>query len=490
MKRFSFLGLFLLSQILSAQTFTELPQSPILQGVWNSSHAFDDVNGDGHPDLILSGYTAIQGASGFFTRMYANDGHGNFSAINITTFEQLRYSAVAFEDVNGDGHSDVLIAGQNNSFSYSANLYLNDGMGNFTLKTGTPLTGVARGSVAFEDINGDNYPDLLIIGAHSAFESSTTLYTNDGQGNFTPVTGQSFKSFSSATGVFSDVNGDGHPDIVISGIVFSGGMSWNEWNTLLYTNDGVGNFTETSASPFDNSFGGNIAMEDVNNDGHPDLLISGLDSNTGQGYSTKLYTNDGMGNFTNFPFTPFGSFSGEIAFSDVNLDGNPDLLFAGGPGLTKLYTNGGNGNFTELAGTSFTNLTGGSVALSDVNGSGYPDVLIAGYNDMGDLFTKLYINNSVASSNEESFTESPLHFTPYPNPISSNRLNANYHANENDFITIGVYDLRGMLLRQQKEFTEIGQQTVSIELDALPKGTYLIEINNGKRKGVSKFIVQ
>ena len=55
---------------------------------------------------------------------------------------------------------------------------------------------------------------------------------------------------------------------------------------------------------------------------------------------------------------------------------------------------------------------------------------------------------------------------------------------------MSLYDLNGRLLSKQQKSSEIGAQTFSIDIASLPQGEYIIELDDGKRKGVAKFMVQ
>jgi hypothetical protein len=89
---------------------------------------------------------------------------GSFSEVTGTPFEGVARSSIAFADVDGDNDQDVLITGSNNSDAFISKLYTNDGMGNFSEMTGTPFEGVDRSSIAFADVDGDNDQDVLITG--------------------------------------------------------------------------------------------------------------------------------------------------------------------------------------------------------------------------------------------------------------------------------------------------------------------------------------
>jgi hypothetical protein len=472
----------ILTQILSAQTFTEI-SSPF-EGVGTSSNAFSDVNGDGHPDVLITGGNS---SGEKIAKLYINDGLGNFTEMIDIPFDGVWSSSIAFSDINGDGNNDVLITGENNSFERIAKLYTNDGAGNFIEMPNTPFDGVSRSSIAFSDVNGDENDDVLITGESNSGAISK-LYTNDGAGNFIEMPNTPFDGVSKSSIAFSDINGDGHEDVLIIGQI-----SFSERIAKLYTNDGSGNFTEIMGTPFEGVSIGSIAFSDVNGDGHDDVLITGGKS-SGEKIA-KLYTNDGLGNFTEIMNTPFdGVVIGSVAFSDVNDDGHNDVLITGesnSASITKLYSNDGLSNFTEIMDTPFEGVRGSCIAFSDVNNDGQEDVLIVGAtNTIGVAIAKLYINDGDATSRYDIKVKNNLNIIPFPNPSIYSTIYLSYHATAVDEVTVKVYDTKGILVHQQMELSIIGQQTFSIDIDSLIKGSYFIELDNGKRKGVAQFIVQ
>lgn len=472
------------TQIIYAQSFTEAFPAPEFDDLAFSSIAFSDVNGDGNDDVFITG---INNSDERISKLYKNDGMGNFIEILGTPFEGVSSSSVAFSDVNGDGSNDILITGISSSEERISQLYTNDGMGNFTEMPDTPFEGVSASFVAFSDVNGNGSDDVLITGINNLEERISKLYTNDGMGNFTEMLGTPFDSVYLGSIAFSDVNEDGSSDVLITGKNNS-----EERISKLYTNDGMGNFTEMSDTLFDGVSGSSVAFSDVNGDGNEDVLITGWNGFTG---ISKLYTNDGMGNFTEMSDTPFeGVFVSSIAFSDVNGDGSDDVLITGwdgSAGISKLYTNDGMGNFIEVMDTPFEGISSSSVAFSDINGDGDQDVLITGIaSSSGEGISKLYNNDDVMSSTNSLAGDLKLGLTLYPNPTKATTLNINFDAVENGLISVNVFDLNGRLLSQQKEFTVIGQQTISIDITSLFPGTYFIQTDHGKRKGVAKFMIQ
>lgn len=478
-----FLCLFL-TQIISAQTFTEVTVGAEFEGVDSGSIAFADVDGDNDVDVLITG-RGVFFFNEIVAKLYLNDGQGNFTELSGTPFEGVFLSSIAFSDVDGDNDSDVLITGQTSSFSSITKLYINDGQGNFSEMMGTPFEAVRRSSIAFSDVDGDNDSDVLITGG-GQLGRIAKLYTNDGLGNFMEVTGTPFEGVENSSIAFSDVDGDNDQDVLITGTndAFSATRI-----TKLYTNDGQGNFIEVVGTPFVDVEAGSIAFADVDGDSDSDVLITGAISFNER--ISKLYTNDGLGNFTEMPETPFDDVGlSSITFADVDGDNDPDVLITGinnaSDRIAKLYTNDGQGNFIEITDTPFEGVDNSSIAFADVDSDNDPDVLITGQTTLAT--SKLYTNDFLSSADEltPGFN---FALTPYPNPTAVNILKVGFNAIENGVVNVKVYDLNGMLLSQQKEFTEVGPQDILVDVGGLSAGSYFIQLNDGNRIEVAKFVV-
>jgi len=477
----------LLTQILSAQTFTEVISNPGFVGVRFSSIAFADVDGDNDQDVLITG---ISNSNQRISKLYINDGLGNFSEWMGTPFDGVGFSSIVFSDVDGDSDPDVLITGLTDLNQRISKLYMNDGLGNFTEMLGTPFDGVVEASIAIADVDMDGDPDILLTGQTMSNENIAKLYLNDGLGNFIELLGTPFDGVWVGSIAFSDVDGDGDPDVLITG-----DRSQEDLISKLYKNDGQGNFTEVPNTPFDNVAASSVAFSDVDGDNDPDVFITGIEDPSSTERIAKLYTNDGLGNFSEMSGTPFDKVRrSSIAFIDVDGDTDQDLFITGAiynsgdEQISKLYMNDGLGNFTELSGTPFDGVWLGSIAFTDVDGDNDPDILITGENNLGEGITKLYTNDLLSSTNNitPGFN---FDLIMYPNPIASNHLKVNFKVTENSFVNVKVYNLNGQLLSEQKEFMLVGTQTIIVNIDALTSGSYFIEISNGRNKGNGKFIV-
>ncbi|PSQ73503.1 MAG: hypothetical protein BRD34_02105, partial [Bacteroidetes bacterium QH_6_64_77] len=93
----------------------------------------------------------------------------------------VEFSSSTLGDVDGDGHLDLVITGFGGIRPMST-LYLGDGSGGFS-EADAGLTGVGSGSSTVGDVDGDGNPDLVITG-FSDNGPTTTLYLGDGSGGF------------------------------------------------------------------------------------------------------------------------------------------------------------------------------------------------------------------------------------------------------------------------------------------------------------------
>lgn len=388
MKKIAFLFALALSHQLAAQNNFQKIGPPLpaiqiideLEGLTGSAHASADIDNDGDADLLIAGQNP-QGA--LKCNLYLNNGSGAFQLNPATPFVGVFDGSIVFLDVEDDGDQDAIVTGQDLS-SYTAKLYINDGSGVFTIAI-TPFAGVGYSSLSIADVDGDLDTDVLICGqANSGVKAN--LYTNDGSGNFTfdAVASTTFTGIYLGTSEFGDVDGDGDPDVVLMGYGDSGTFSG------MYLNDGNGVFTVT-ASSFPPLNGSDIAFSDIDGDTDMDIVMAGNDPMTGG--TTKLYFNNGAGVFTLDATSVFSDFgSAWLGFNDVDTDGDDDLVISGSvPGLggnTFLYSNDGNGLFTQVAGTPFTGVYNGCVSFDDLDGDADDDLIVTGTST-----AKLYQND-------------------------------------------------------------------------------------------------
>ncbi len=165
----------------------------------------------------------------------------------------------------------------------------------------------------------------------------------------------------------------------------------------LFANDGAGNFTNvTVAAGLDYTSGGlAVVAGDLDNDGFPDLLVTGEGGMMGIGQTpTKLFHNQGDGTFADISATagvPGPETTGGAAFGDINNDGLLDIFITAIGSLSQqvqhrnaLYLNNGDMTFTDISHAAGidTDLGACAVTFTDYNGDGLQDILVANCNDV------------------------------------------------------------------------------------------------------------
>ncbi|MEO7766702.1 MAG: VCBS repeat-containing protein, partial [Ferruginibacter sp.] len=179
---------------------------------------FFDANKDGFPDLyvVSGGNEDIDGNPGLADRLYLNDGKGHFILATGKLPSMLtNKSCVAAADIDKDGDIDLFVGGLTNARQYGfpapSYLLLNDGTGNFKQAQSSTIslaeTGIVTTSV-FTDINNDGWTDLVIAGEWMPVK---IFLNNKGVFKETAV--------AASTGLWqkiyaADINGDGFTDLL------------------------------------------------------------------------------------------------------------------------------------------------------------------------------------------------------------------------------------------------------------------------------------
>ena len=192
----------------------QLDTTQTLQNSDGGSVAYADIDLDGDNDLLITGNGPGTGVS---STLYVNDGLGNFTAMSQPAIVNVFAGAAEFADVDNDGDMDLFMTGNTSSPAATANLYLNDGMGNFTLASGTPFEASNSGDIDFGDIDGDGDIDLIMTGKNASDSVFSKLYLNNGAGSYSLVSGTSFTPVWKSSTEFIDVDNDGDLDLLICG---------------------------------------------------------------------------------------------------------------------------------------------------------------------------------------------------------------------------------------------------------------------------------
>lgn len=238
-------------------------------------------------------------------------------------------------------------------------------------------------ALAVADINGDGLQDFY---AGNARNEKATVYVQQANGTFLQIAQpalQADSAYEDVDAVWHDVNGDGHPDLIVA----SGGNEYYGGHPLqlprLYLNDGKGVLYKKE-NAFANTHGtwSCVRILDANADGKPDVFLGAraVPFQYGIAPASALCINDGTGLFTNriaqiSPALEQVGIVTDALWADIDMDGQKELMVATEWGGIYRF---GSGSLPWQA-QPITTLHGWwqCLALADINGDGLPD-LIAG----------------------------------------------------------------------------------------------------------------
>ncbi len=373
-------------------TFSLLPHA--IPAVRHGGAAWGDYDGDGDLDVFVSGITE----SGALTALYRNDGKqpsptaDGVGGETVFTpvqkdFTTVVYSGAAWGDFDNDGDLDLVVQGSlsiEDPYEPVTTLYRND-EGEFVAVDAVHFVGLHSGVLAWADFDNDGDQDLLIAGEDADARRHTLLYQNQGDGQFTDA-GAEIMGVGYGDAAWADFDNDGDLDLAVAGVTDDG------FRAALYANDGgvlVEHETHLESSGF-----ASLDWGDFDGDGDPDLLLSGgrVTPFVLEGH-TRLYRNDN-GSFTSVDVDFPGSFSGSASWGDYDNDGDLDVFVLGseavfGDRTARLYTNeGGTFRLTAyLIGALFA-----AADWGDYDGDGDLDLLTTGLSSFGPPITNLYEN--------------------------------------------------------------------------------------------------
>ena len=344
-------------------------------GRGSSSLTVGDVNGDGHPDVVVTN------SSSSSVTVLLGKGDGTFEAPVSYNPGGGNPWSVAIKDVNGDGRPDLVVA----NYFGGVGVLIGNGDGTFQ----TPVTYNSGGALLFSvkvaDLNGDGKLDMVV--AHWCPSSGDCSHgvvgvlLGNGDGTFQPPVIYNSSGYQAYSVAIADVNGDGSSDLVVANNCQSAGHCGIGSVSVL-----MGNGDGTFQAPVSYSAGGSgtesVLIGDVNGDGHPDLVLAngcpGFEQCTNGGVVSVLLGN-GDGIFqAPVSYSSGGLKAFSVAIGDVNGDGYPDLAVANVlSNSVGVLLGNGDGTFQPAITYDSGGIGAYSVALADINGNGRPDLLVA-----------------------------------------------------------------------------------------------------------------
>lgn len=247
-------------------------------GNYGPCYARGDVNNDGLDDFYFGR------EAGDPAQVYIQQNDGTFEAKSIPATAPSEDGAALFFDADIDGDDDLYVAGACSSGFTKAGahaLYLNDGRGNFSFGNGRiPEIHVSSLTVNASDIDQDGDLDLFVgghlkPGEYPRSDRSYLLLNQNGvfQDATESMAQELLRGGLVTTSVWTDVNKDNKPDLVIAG----------EWMPVrVFLNNGAKFSEESETLGFAGTDGwwNVLKSADLNNDGYPEIIAGNTGKNS------------------------------------------------------------------------------------------------------------------------------------------------------------------------------------------------------------------
>lgn len=251
-----------------------------LTGVDGASVAWGDYDNDADLDILLTGNTGSNNIS----KIYQNNGNNNFIEQTNIFLTGISGSSVDWGDYDNDGNLDILMAGYNMAFGNISKIYKNNGNNSFSEQTAISLTAISGGSVDWGDYDSDGDLDILLTGSAGFGNPISKIYKNNGNSSFTELTALTLLGVDNSSAAWGDYDNDGDLDFLLTG------YNTTSYNiTKLYKNNGNDNFSLVTGTSFSGVYFSSVAWGDYDNDNDLDIILTG---NQGANNYSKIYKNN------------------------------------------------------------------------------------------------------------------------------------------------------------------------------------------------------
>jgi hypothetical protein len=372
--------------------------------------AWGDADADGDLDLAVGTYFANQypPLADYYNFIYLNQGGVLEANPSWISADQVHTSEVVWGDFNGDQRPDMFCANGGSSLSPSQVFYGQAGLLPTTAGWQSATSAWATGGAAADfDRDGDLDVATSNQGSSSSPYRPTYLFRNSGAGLQPTPFWQSNQVGITGSVAWGDLDGDQYPELAVSG--------WSSWQSGVFHNLGTTldpAFAWTSGHPERTDKG--VGWSDVDGDGHADLVVGG------NGAPDWLFHNEGNMLGALPVWSSGESFHGcqKLRWVDIDRDGDEDLAtihFT--TGHVRVYLNNG-GVLSTIADWQYQAASGGTaLAFGDLDGDTMPDLAIGMANGPIEVFLNTGEPTGVSES-AAGLPGAGARLAAWPNPFT------------------------------------------------------------------------
>jgi len=272
--------------------------------------------------------------------------------------------AVAIGDVDGDGRDDVVITttwSPDEENNHKVFVFFQQSDGSLSAPRRFAYPGADETGLAVADLDGDGREEIIV----GHFAGISVLRWSRRSAQATMHT-QSYPGEVWAVDVaVVDVDRDGHPDVFAQG--------WSE-GAVVYFGDGQGSFARRVQIPTPADGWNDLEAGDLNADGHDDVVVI-----SGQGVTNAyVYYNDGSDDLSPAieldPNPEDSTFLGTVAIGDLDGDGRNDLVTARDVSSLSLFRQLPTGSLAAAEPIA-AGFSPGPMLATDMDGDGRDDLV-------------------------------------------------------------------------------------------------------------------
>jgi len=286
-----------------------------------------DVNGDGHHDIAYAVHGTMSNDYAADSLLFLGSGTG-WENPPYHRFATVGATAVVMEDLNGDGHTDVVFAQDQDGKTHIHNSTLFWGSEEGWNSTpDVEFVTCGASDVAVVDVNGDQRKDL-VFSCYKAISTDTDslVFVQSPEGFNGSAPTHRLLTMGAKAVVAGDLDGDGATDLVFANGFSAGSV---EIDSFIYMGLTTGGFSTTPVR-LPTTGASDVDMADLDDDDDLDLIFANRIDGLGNGdVDSFVYLNDGSGGFPGAPDIRLPTM-GAMAVMVADLDGTgwADILFA------------------------------------------------------------------------------------------------------------------------------------------------------------------